>query len=65
MVYVVSNWASAVCAACAASVFCVQIAGTGDIVVLGGMKDVTPGDTLCDEKRLIMLECMEFPDPVI
>ena len=42
-----------------------QIARTGDIIALGGLKDVITGETLCDEKAPIMLERMEFPDPVI
>ncbi|WP_230657872.1 elongation factor G [Psychrobacter sp. I-STPA10] len=37
----------------------------GDIAALVGMKDVTTGDTLCDESNIITLERMEFPDPVI
>ncbi len=37
----------------------------GDIVALVGMKDVTTGDTLCDQKNPITLERMDFPDPVI
>lgn len=37
----------------------------GDIAALVGMKDVGTGDTLCDEKEVITLERMEFPDPVI
>ena len=37
----------------------------GDIVALIGLKDVTTGDTLCDQKDIITLERMEFPDPVI
>ncbi len=37
----------------------------GDIAALVGMKDVGTGDTLCDEKEIITLERMEFPDPVI
>ena len=37
----------------------------GDIAALVGMKDVTTGDTLCDESNVITLERMEFPDPVI
>ena len=37
----------------------------GDIAALVGMKDVTTGDTLCDEDNIITLERMEFPDPVI
>ena len=38
---------------------------TGDIAALVGMKDVTTGDTLCDEDHVITLERMEFPEPVI
>ena len=37
----------------------------GDIAAAVGLKDVTTGDTLCDLKQVIMLERMEFPDPVI
>ena len=37
----------------------------GDIAAAVGLKDVTTGDTLCDPKRVITLERMEFPDPVI
>jgi len=37
----------------------------GDIAALIGMKDVTTGDTLCDGGKPIVLERMEFPDPVI
>ena len=37
----------------------------GDIAAAVGLKDVTTGDTLCDLKNPIMLERMEFPDPVI
>jgi elongation factor G len=37
----------------------------GDIAAAVGLKDVTTGDTLCDLKRSITLERMEFPDPVI
>ena len=37
----------------------------GDIAACVGMKDVTTGDTLCDMKSPIVLERMEFPDPVI
>ncbi|TVP87588.1 MAG: elongation factor G [Pseudomonadaceae bacterium] len=37
----------------------------GDIAALIGMKDVTTGDTLCDLNKPIILERMEFPDPVI
>jgi elongation factor G len=37
----------------------------GDIAAAVGLKDVTTGDTLCDISRVITLERMEFPDPVI
>ncbi|ADZ89539.1 elongation factor G [Marinomonas mediterranea] len=37
----------------------------GDIAALIGMKDVTTGDTLCDQKKVVVLERMEFPEPVI
>jgi len=37
----------------------------GDIAAAVGLKDVTTGDTLCDQGHLITLERMEFPDPVI
>ena len=37
----------------------------GDIVALAGMKDTTTGDTLCDMAHPIVLERMEFPEPVI
>jgi len=37
----------------------------GDIAAAIGLKDVTTGDTLCDLKEVIVLERMEFPDPVI
>lgn len=37
----------------------------GDIVAVVGLKDVTTGDSLCDENAPIILESMEFPDPVI
>ena len=38
---------------------------SGDIAAAVGLKDTTTGDTLCDEKNPIILESMEFPDPVI
>ncbi len=38
---------------------------TGDIAAAVGLKNVTTGDTLCDEGKPIILESMEFPDPVI
>ncbi len=37
----------------------------GDIAAAVGLKDTTTGDTLCDEKESIILESMEFPEPVI
>ncbi|MFD1021201.1 elongation factor G [Thalassobacillus hwangdonensis] len=37
----------------------------GDIAGAVGLKDTGTGDTLCDEKNLVILESMEFPDPVI
>jgi elongation factor G len=37
----------------------------GDIAALVGFKDIKTGDTLCDEKNPIVLESMDFPDPVI
>ncbi len=40
-------------------------AHAGDIVALAGLKDTTTGDTLCDTSNPIVLENMEFPDPVI
>ena len=38
---------------------------SGDIVALVGMKDTRTGDTLCDPNKAVILEKMEFPDPVI
>ena len=38
---------------------------SGDIAAAVGLKNVTTGDTLCDEKNEVILESMEFPDPVI
>ena len=40
-------------------------ARAGDIVALVGLKDVTTGDTLCEQANTITLERMEFPEPVI
>jgi elongation factor G len=39
--------------------------GAGDIAAVVGFKDIKTGDTLCDEKYPIILESMNFPDPVI
>ena len=38
---------------------------SGDIAAVVGLKNTTTGDTLCDEKNPIILESMEFPEPVI
>lgn len=38
---------------------------SGDIAAAVGLKDTTTGDTLCDEKNLVILESMDFPEPVI
>ena len=43
----------------------IDVARAGDIVAGLGFKDVTTGDTLCDRDNPIILERMEFPDPVI
>ena len=43
----------------------VEEAYAGDIVAIVGLKDTTTGNTLCDPDRPIILESMEFPDPVI
>ena len=42
-----------------------DIVYSGDIAAAVGLKDTTTGDTLCDENHPIILESMEFPDPVI
>ena len=43
----------------------VEEVAAGEICALVGLKDTTTGDTLCDENHPIILEKMEFPDPVI
>ena len=43
----------------------IQEARTGDIVAAVGLRTTTTGDTLCDEQKTIVLERMDFPDPVI
>ncbi len=43
----------------------VESASAGEIVAIGGMKNVTTGDTVADENKPIILESMEFPDPVV
>ena len=43
----------------------IESASAGEIIAIGGMKQVTTGDTVCDENKPIILEKMEFPAPVI
>ena len=43
----------------------IKEAFAGDIVALAGLKEVRTGDTLCDVQKSVILEKMEFPDPVI
>ncbi|MEK9679069.1 MAG: elongation factor G [Rhodospirillaceae bacterium] len=43
----------------------IKEARAGDIVALAGLKETTTGDTLCDPDNQVILERMEFPDPVI
>ena len=43
----------------------IQTVYSGDIAAAVGLKNTTTGDTLCDEKNQIILESMEFPEPVI
>ena len=43
----------------------IDIVYAGDIAAAVGLKDTSTGDTLCDEAKPIILESMEFPDPVI
>lgn len=43
----------------------IEEAHAGDIAALVGLKETGTGDTLCDEKHPLLLETMEFPDPVI
>ena len=43
----------------------IEDASAGEIIAIGGMKQVTTGDTVCDETKPIILEKMEFPAPVI
>jgi elongation factor G len=43
----------------------IKIAHAGDIVALAGLKEVRTGDTLCDPLKPVILEKMEFPEPVI
>ncbi|MDD4431501.1 MAG: elongation factor G [Bacteroidales bacterium] len=43
----------------------VDVIGAGDIGALVGFKDIRTGDTICDENKPIVLESMDFPEPVI
>ncbi|TZE82717.1 elongation factor G [Calorimonas adulescens] len=43
----------------------IDMAYAGDIIAIVGLKDTVTGDTLCDELKPIVLESMEFPEPVI
>src|SRR5437764_11171548 len=43
----------------------IESASAGEIIAIGGMKQVTTGDTVCDENKPIILEAIEFPAPVI
>ena len=43
----------------------IKVAYAGDIVAIAGLKETTTGDTLCDPSSPVILERMEFPDPVI
>ena len=43
----------------------IQEAYAGDILAAVGLKDTSTGDTLCDEDAVVILESMDFPDPVI
>ena len=43
----------------------IKTAYAGDIIAVAGLKDTTTGDTLCDPEDAVILERMEFPDPVI
>lgn len=43
----------------------IKWAGAGDIVAIVGLKNVSTGDTLCDEKRPVILESLNIPEPVI
>ncbi len=58
--------ASAACCRCMRTARAdIEEAFAGDIVALAGLKDTTTGDTLCDPLKPVILERMEFPEPVI
>ncbi len=43
----------------------IDSASAGEIIAIGGMKNVTTGDTICNAENPIILESIEFPDPVV
>ncbi len=43
----------------------IELASAGEIVALAGLKQVTTGDTICEENKPVILEALEFPAPVI
>src|SRR5213594_887906 len=43
----------------------IEVASAGEIIAIGGMKQVATGDTVCDDNKPIILEAIEFPAPVI
>src|SRR5687768_4865845 len=43
----------------------IETASAGEIIAIGGMKQVTTGDTVCDENKPVILEAIDFPAPVI
>ncbi len=43
----------------------IEKASAGEIIAIGGMKNVTTGDTICNAENPIILESIEFPDPVV
>ncbi|MDH3493095.1 MAG: elongation factor G, partial [Acidobacteriota bacterium] len=43
----------------------IESASAGEIIAIGGMKNVTTGDTICNSENPIILESIEFPDPVV
>ena len=43
----------------------IESAGAGEIIAIGGIKNVTTGDTVCDENKPVILESIDFPDPVV
>merc|ERR1740136_345918 len=43
----------------------IKTAVAGDIIALVGLKDITTGETLCDKRSAVVLEKMDFPEPVI